>query len=310
MMRGLDRSDNFFNTTWFLSFENEFLQSAFVSGRAIGDNVLITHETLHYLRTLEAKKHCSIVVKTDMSKAYDRMEWSFIRAVLNQLGFDSLCVSWVMTCIKTVSYSFLVNGSLHGAVKPSRGIRQNDPLSPYIFILYTEVLFSLCDKALGDASLSGIRVSRSSPSIKHLIFADDTIFFCKSNPASVGNLWNTLIRYETLPRQHINFAEVAITFSARTSPEVKTRVKTVLSIDSEGGIGKYLGLSELFGKRDIFAAILDRIRQKAHSWTTNFLSGAGKQVLLKAVLTAMPCYAMSCFKLPKSLCKKNLVSLD
>lgn len=84
------------------------------------------------------------------------------------------------------------------------------------------------------------------------------------------------------------------------------RVKLSLGINAEGGIGKYLGLPELFGrkKRDIFASILDRIRQKINSWTTRFLSGAGKQVLLKAVLAAMPCYAMSCFKLPVSLCKQ------
>lgn len=152
-------------------------QSAFVSGRAIGDNVLITHETLHYLRTSEAKKRCSMAVETDMSKAYDRMEWGFIRAVLERLRFDAQWISWVMSCIETVSYSFLVNGSPQGSVSPSRGIRQGDPLSPYIFILCTEVLSSLCDKALLDGSLSGVRVSRGSPTINHLLFADDTMFF-------------------------------------------------------------------------------------------------------------------------------------
>jgi len=145
-------------------------QSAFVAGRAIGDNVLITHETLHYLRTSEAKKYCSMAVKTDMSKAYDRMEWGFVRAVLLQLGFDQQWVSWVMSCIESVSYTFLVNGSPQGAVKPSRGIRQGDPLSSYIFILCTEVLSTLCDKALLDGTLSGVRVSRASPAINHLLF--------------------------------------------------------------------------------------------------------------------------------------------
>ena len=281
-------------------------QSAFVAGRAIGDNVLITHETLHYLRTSEAKKHCAMAVKTDMSKAYDRMEWGFIRAVLTQLGFAPQWVSWVMSCIETVSYSFLINGTPQGAIRPSRGIRQGDPLSPYIFILCTEVLSSLCDKGLENGSLSGVRVSRASPAINHLLFADDTMFFCKSNQASVNSLRIILQRYEGLSGQRINVAKSAITFSAKTPMDVKARVKRALSIEAEGGIGKYLGLPELFGrkKRDIFAAILDRIRQKALSWTTNFLSGAGKQVLLKTVLAAMPCYAMSCFKLPKSLCKQ------
>lgn len=122
-------------------------QSAFVAGRAITDNVLITHETLHFLRTSEAKKYCSMAIKTDMSKSYDRIEWGFLRAVLAKLGFDNTWVSWVMACVESVSYSFLINGSPHGRVSPSRGLRQGDPLSPYLFILCTELLVGLCAKA-------------------------------------------------------------------------------------------------------------------------------------------------------------------
>lgn len=88
--------------------------------------------------------------------------------------------------------------------------------------------------------------------------------------------------------------------------EAKVRVQQALKISQEGGIGKYLGLPEHFGrkKRDIFSSIVDKIRQRANSWSSRFLFGAGKQVLLKAVLQSMPSYAMSCFKLPSSLCKQ------
>ncbi|KAL0799496.1 hypothetical protein Bca101_054671 [Brassica carinata] len=281
-------------------------QSAFVAGRAITDNVLITHETLHYLRTSEAKKRCSMAVKTDMSKAYDRIEWGFVKEVLKLLGFDPMWVSWIMCCIETVSYSFLINGTPQGLVRPTRGLRQGDPLSPHIFILCTEVLSALCAKGQDDGSLPGVRVSRHSPAINHLLFADDTMFFCQSKPSSVSALMKILATYEEVSGQKINPVKSAITFSAKTPASVRARVKESLSIASEGGIGKYLGLPEQFGrrKRDIFASILDRIRQKAQSWTTRFLSGAGKQVLLKSVLSAMPCYAMSCFKIPISLCKQ------
>lgn len=122
-------------------------QSAFISGRAIGDIVLITHETLHFLKTSEAKKYCFMVVKTDMSKAYDRLDWGFIESVLMHMGFNNRWTTW------------LINGSPQGSVKPSRGIWQGDLLSPYIFILCTEVLSALYDKALADGSLAGIRVS-------------------------------------------------------------------------------------------------------------------------------------------------------
>lgn len=149
-------------------------------------------------------------------------------------------------------------------------------------------------------------MGRHCPPINHLLFADDTMFFGKSNAASCSTLIAILAKYEAASGQCINRSKSAITFSSKTSLECKTRAKRELNIENEGGIGKYLGLPEHFGrkKRDIFASIVDRIKQRAQSWTARFLSGAGKMVLLKAVLASMPTYAMSCFKLPMSLCKQ------
>lgn len=216
---------------------------------------------------------------------------------MDSLGYELCGISFLL---------LLDQRSPMGLVKPSRGIRQGDPLSPYLFILCMEVLSAMCDKPIADGSLAGVRGARGSPTINHLLFADDTMFFCRSNTASVSALLGILRSYESLSGQCINFLKSAITFSAKTPPEVKARVKATLTIETEGGIGKYLGLPEHFGrkKRDIFSSILDRIRQKSLSWTSRFLSGAGKQVLLKAVLAAMPCYTMSCFKIPLSLCKQ------
>ncbi|XP_056852981.1 uncharacterized protein LOC130502240 [Raphanus sativus] len=217
-------------------------QSAFVAGRAIGDNVLITHETLHFLRTSEVKKYCSMAVKTDMSKAYDRIEWDFLRAVLEQLGFAQIWVDWVMACVETV-------------------------------------LSSMCEKAQNNGSLPGVRVSRGSHAITHLLFADDTMFFCKSSASSVATLLGILRTYESLSGQCINFSTSSITFSAKTPMEVKTRVKDTLNIETEGGL---------------------EITQLDYAFSVE----SRKQVLLKAVLVAMPCYTMSCFKIPLSLCKQ------
>ena len=211
-----------------------------------------------------------------------------------------------MCCIESVSYSFLINGVPQGLVKPSRGLRQGDPLSPHIFILCTEILSALCNKGQENGTLPGIKVARGSPAINHLLFADDTMFFCKSSPRCIAALMKILSTYEAVSGQRINPQKSAITFSAKTPELVRSRVKDTMEISAEGGIGKYLGLPENFSRRkkDIFASIVDRLRQKSHSWTSRFLSGAGKQIMLKSVLSAMPCYAMSCFKLPMSLCKQ------
>lgn len=132
------------------------------------------------------------------------------------------------------------------------------------------------------------------------------MFFGKSNAACCATLIAILNKYEKASGQCINRGKSAITFSSKTTAESKERVNRDLLISNEGGIGKYLGLPEHFGrrKRDIFAGIGDRIKQRSHSWTARYLLGVGKMVLPKTVLAVMLDYAMSCFKIPKSLCKQ------
>lgn len=114
-------------------------QSAFIPGRLISDNVLIMHEVLHFLKSSGAVKHCSMAVKTYISKAYDRLEWTFIQTVLERMGFCHTWIQWILQCVSMVSYSFLLNNEAIGSVIPQRGIRQGDLLSHYIFILCGEV---------------------------------------------------------------------------------------------------------------------------------------------------------------------------
>lgn len=154
-----------------------------------------------------------------------------------------------MECVSTVSYSYLVNGAAQGKVTPSRGLRQGDLLSPYLFILCTEVLSGLCKKAQQDGSLPGIKVARKSPRVNHLLFADDTMFFMRSDHKSCQNLISILQKYEKASGQCINFDKSSITFSAKTSSEMKIRVKRDLQIQKEGGNGKYLGLPETLGRK-------------------------------------------------------------
>ncbi|CAA7023536.1 unnamed protein product [Microthlaspi erraticum] len=282
------------------------IQTAFVPERAISDNVLITHETLHYLKSSGATKYCSMAVKTDMSKAYDRLEWSFNLAVMERMGFHQKWINWIFQCISTVSYAFLINGAAAGRVDPLRGIRQGDPLLPFIFFLCTEVLSGLFKKAQENGSMPGISVSRQSPKINHLLFADDTIFFSKTNPRSCETLCSILKKYEEASGQQINLQKSSITFSRKTPQDIRERVKVPLGINKEGGQGKYLGLPESFGRRkkDLFTLIVDRVRQRAIKYSSRFLSMAGKMTMIKSVLSAIPTYAMSCFKLPAGLYKR------
>lgn len=158
--------------------------------------MLITHEILHTLKTSEAVVNCSMAVKTDMSKAYDRLEWSFIERVLLRFGFSPLLVNLIMQCVSSVTYSFLVNDSNHGRVVPSRGIRQGDPLSPYLFILCGEVLSGLCKRAQNSGHLAGLKVATGAPRLNHLLFADDTMFFLNTDEDSCTTLLHILHQYK------------------------------------------------------------------------------------------------------------------
>ena len=122
-------------------------QSAFVPGRLIMDNVLVAFETLHHMHSTKIGREGAMAMKLDMSKAYDWVEWSFLETIMRKMGFHPKWVSLFMNCISTVSYSILVNGEPHGFLKPSRGIRQGDPISPYLFLLCAEGLHYLISNA-------------------------------------------------------------------------------------------------------------------------------------------------------------------
>ena len=99
-------------------------QSAFIADRLITDNILIAFKSLHHMKTSCIGKKGFMPMKLDMSKAYDRVEWSFLERILLKLGFQDSWVDLIMKCITTVSYSILVNGEPKGIITPLRGLQQ------------------------------------------------------------------------------------------------------------------------------------------------------------------------------------------
>ena len=154
-------------------------QSAFQSSKAITDNILVAFETLHHIKNQKSKKGGFMAMKLDMSKAYDWVEWIYLVRIMEKLGFCEKWVSLVLECISIVSYSIFVNGEPKGDIRPSRGLRQGDPLSPYLFLLCSEGLNRMLQKAAANDGIKGFSLCKRGPKISHLLFADDSLLFCR-----------------------------------------------------------------------------------------------------------------------------------
>ncbi|GAU42304.1 hypothetical protein TSUD_136900 [Trifolium subterraneum] len=153
-------------------------QSAFVQGRSILDNALIAIEIIHYLKRKSKGAKGELALKIDISKAYDKVEWRFLKGVLMRMRFSEKLVHWMMLCVSSINYSQFVNFDKIGMIHLGRGLRQGDPLSPYLFILLAEVLTSLIKKAMDCGDLHGVKICIGAPMVSHLLFANDYFLFC------------------------------------------------------------------------------------------------------------------------------------
>ena len=161
-------------------------QSAFTKGRLISNNILVAFETLHSLQNFRGANDGYMALNLDMSKAYDRVEWSYLEGIMRKMGFRERWINLVMGCVKTVSYSVLVNGDPCGMIFPTRGIRQGYPFSPFLFLLCTEGLNGLIKKADLQGDIHGYSLCRRGPILTHLLFVDDSLIFCRQQWRSVG----------------------------------------------------------------------------------------------------------------------------
>jgi len=197
-----------------------------------------------------------------------------------------------------------VNGEHTEQIVPERGLRQGDPLSPYLFLICAEAFSCLLNAAEARGELTGVKICRGAPSINHLLFADDSLLLFQINDQSAGHLQNVLSLYENCSGQLVNKDKSSVMFSKNTSEEIKSAFMLSLDLAAETLNEKYLGLPVFIGNSKVktFSYLKDRVWKRIRGWKEKLLSKAGKEVLIKAVAQAIPSYAMSCFDITKTLC--------
>jgi hypothetical protein len=154
-------------------------QLGFLKGRRIQDAIGVAHESIH---SIKQKNQKALVMKLDLKKAFDSIDWEFLRLILHIVGFGDKFTDWIMSCVTSANFAVLINGEATRFFKSKRGLRQGCPLSPYLFILIMEGLSLLLSKSISEHHITGIKVSNLIK-IVHLMFVDDILLMSKADLA-------------------------------------------------------------------------------------------------------------------------------
>ncbi|KAL9663483.1 hypothetical protein QQ045_018870 [Rhodiola kirilowii] len=276
-------------------------QGGFVAGRSIHENIALAHDLVHDLN--QKRLRSNVVIKLDMSKAYDRVSWSFIMAALRGFGFSEGWCDLIYRCISNCFYSVRWDGRNYGFFKSMRGVRQGDPLSSGLFVVAMEWLSRAMKKAVGEGRIYPYFTKAGVPCITHQLFADDILIFTNGCKNSVRELKGLIDKFCLLSGQLLNPDKSIMIFSDRIKERKRADLLQLTGF-KEGRLPQtYLGAPLYKGITLIayFDDLVNRLLARIKGWASHFLSMSGRIVLVNSVLNAMAIHSMICLPVPLSI---------
>jgi exonuclease III len=274
-------------------------QSGYVEGRQILDSIILAHEVIH---SLQKTKTPGMLLKLDISKAFDKLSWEYMKAMLIAFGFDQNWVTWILNLTSSAFFSLLINGVPSKPFSPSRGIRQGDPLSPFLFIIMAEGLSRSIHAALENNLLTGLPLHGLTPPISHSQFVDDTLLMGSPTAREANSLKEILQLFSDASGLECNKDKSQIFFFNTPLP-IQLHISAILGFKRSSLPSKYLGipLIDSAHKHSSWENLLSSFSKRLSSWTFRALNLPSRLVLLKAVLQALPVYAFSVLAAPRSV---------
>jgi hypothetical protein len=245
-----------------------------------------------------------VAFKLDLEKAFDNVNWDFLQNCLHDFGFPDITIKLIMHCVSSSTFSILWNGNKLPQFKPTHGLRQGDPLSPYLFILCMEKLSAAINNVVNQRKWEPIRINNTGPHLSHLLFADDVLLFIKAKSSQCKVVSEIFEEFSKASGLKINLSKSRAFFSSGT-PQAKIQKLTAISgIRSTTSLDKYLGFPILKGrpKRSDFLFIIEKMQNRLASWKGKLLNKAGRLTLASSVLSSIPTYYMQLNWLPQNIC--------
>lgn len=281
-------------------------QHAFIPGRRIANNIIIAQEIVHSFG-LNSYPHHAFLIKIDLSKAFDRLEWDFIANALQRKGFHHHFINLVLSCINSSSFSVNINGQTYGAFNANRGIRQGCPLSPYLFCFALNELSDQLNEALQNHNINGIKLSVSGAVIHSLLYADDLIITGTATVEEANQIKSIIDKFCRKSGQTPNWDKSGILFSKHIPSHIKNYISQIFPVPILDSNVRHLGHPLLVTNRNksiIYKFIIDKFRAKLTTLKANKLSHAGRLTLIKSVFSSLPVYYMATILLSKNLLNK------